>query len=170
MRTIPAARVAVVALCAFFTGCATIVSRPTQVMTVTSVPEGASVKINNKSGAAVHSGNTPMTVTLKKSRGYFKPERYTVHIAKEGYRNFDVTVEGAVNGWYFGNILFGGLIGLLAVDPATGAMYTLKPKEIGATLLELKVSNEGHQQTLTVILVEDVPKQYVSQLIPIAAD
>jgi len=170
MRQIPAARVAVVALCAFFTGCATIVSRPTQTMTVTSVPENASVKITNKSGAAVHSGSTPMTVTLKKGRGYFKPERYTVSITKEGYRNFDVTVEGAVNGWYFGNVIFGGLIGLLAVDPATGAMYTLKPKEIGATLTALKVSNEGREQTLTVVLVEDVPRQFVSQLIPITAN
>ena len=78
----------------------------------------------------MHSGNTPLTVTLKKGRGYFKAERYTVHIAKDGYHARDITVEGEVNGWYFGNIIFGGLIGLLAVDPATGAMYTLKPKEV----------------------------------------
>ena len=43
-------------------------------------------------------------------------------------------IDGAINGWYFGNIIFGGLIGMLAVDPATGAMYTLSPKEVLATL------------------------------------
>lgn len=148
-------------------GCATIVARSSQEITITSVPEGAAVKINNKSGAAVHSGNTPLTVTLKKGRGYFKAERYTVHIAKDGYHTRDITVEGEVNGWYFGNILFGGLIGLLAVDPATGAMYTLRPKEVETTLDALKVSRNGGEQTLTVMLVEDVPKELVGQLVPI---
>jgi len=148
-------------------GCATIVARSSQEITITSVPEGAAVKINNKSGAAVHSGNTPLTVTLKKGRGYFKAERYTVHIAKDGYHARDVTVEGAVNGWYFGNVLFGGLIGLLAVDPATGAMYTLRPKEVSTTLDALKVSRHGSGQTLTGVLVEDIPKELVSQLISI---
>jgi hypothetical protein len=170
VRSILAARVAVLALCAFSTGCATIIARSSQEMTITSVPEGASVKINNKGGAAVHSGNTPMTVTLKKGRGYFKPERYTVVVEKPGYQTFRVTVEGEVNGWYFGNILFGGLIGLLAVDPATGAMFTLRPKEVGATLDELKVERKGEEQSLTVILVEDVPLRYQDQLVPIAAN
>ena len=70
-----------------------------------------------------------MTVTLKKGRGYFKPENYTVRFTKEGFQPRELKCEGEVNGWYFGNIIFGGLIGLLAVDPATGAMYTLKPDD-----------------------------------------
>jgi hypothetical protein len=143
-------------------GCATIVARSSQEITITSVPEGAAVKIDNRGGTAVHSGNTPLTVSLKKGRGYFKPEKYTVHITKDGYRTRDVTVEGQVNGWYFGNIIFGGLIGLLAVDPATGAMYTLRPKEVETTLDALKVSRNGKEQTLTVVLVEDVPEELVS--------
>ena len=148
-------------------GCATIVARSSQEITITSVPEGAAVKINNKGGAAVHSGNTPMTVSLKKGRGYFKPERYTIHLEKDGYHVRDIVVQGEVNGWYFGNVLFGGLIGLLAVDPATGAMYTLKPKEVTSTLEALKVTRTDGGQTLTVILVEDVPKELVGQLIAI---
>jgi hypothetical protein len=148
-------------------GCATIVARSSQEITITSVPEGAAVKINNKGGAAVHSGNTPMTVTLKKGRGYFKAERYTIHLQKDGYHVRDIVVQGEVNGWYFGNVLFGGLIGLLAVDPATGAMYTLKPKEVTTTLDALKVTRTDQGQTLTVVLVEDVPKELVGQLIAI---
>lgn len=163
VRTVLACAVAALAS----SGCATIVAKSSQEMTITSVPEGAAIKINNKSGTAVHSGNTPLTVSLKKGRGYFKPERYTIHVAKDGYQTRDVTVEGQVNGWYFGNILFGGLIGLLAVDPATGAMYTLQPKEVSATLDALKVSRQSGGQTLTVVLVEDVPENLVTQLIPI---
>jgi hypothetical protein len=30
-----------------------------------------------------------------------------------------------MDGWYIGNILFGGVIGFLIVDPATGAMWKL---------------------------------------------
>ena len=108
--------------------------------------------------------------TLKKGRGYFKPETYTLSFSKEGYKPVDITVRGSVNGWYFGNVIFGGLIGLLAVDPATGAMYTLQPKEVAATLDALKVARDGREQTLTVLLVKEVPKEYVGQLVPIAAD
>ena len=152
------------------TGCATIVSKSTQTMTLTSVPDGATVRITNRSGVAVNSSSTPSTVTLKKGRGYFKPETYTLSFSKEGYKPVDITVRGSVNGWYFGNVIFGGLIGLLAVDPATGAMYTLQPKEVAATLDALKVARDGREQTLTVLLVKEVPKEYVGQLVPIAAD
>ena len=151
-------------------GCATIVAKSSQTITVTSVPAAANVSIVNKSGIPVHSGTTPMTVTLKKGRGYFKPELYTVHFTKDGFQPREIQVRGAVNGWYFGNILFGGLIGLLAVDPATGAMYTLKPKEVTSTLDALKVSREGSAQTLTVLLVEDIPKELVGQLIPVTGN
>ena len=123
-------------------GCATIVARSSQTITVSSVPEGAAVSIANGSGASVHSGNTPMTVTLKKGRGYFKPEHYTVRISKEGFQPHQLNIDGAINGWYFGNIIFGGLIGMLAVDPATGAMYTLKPDDVQAALVTLKASRE----------------------------
>ena len=170
MNSTYAARVAALALCAFFAGCATIIARSNQTITVTSAPEGAAVSVTNAAGSPVHSGNTPMTVTLKKGRGYFKAESYTFHISKEGYRPRDINIRGEVNGWYFGNIIFGGLIGLLAVDPATGAMYTLKPKEVGATLDELKVARNGREQTITVLLVEDVPREFVGQLIPVAAN
>jgi hypothetical protein len=170
MRLILAARVAALALCASITGCATIVARSNQTITVTSVPEGAALKITNKAGAAVHSSTTPTTVTLKKGRGYFKPETYVLHLEKEGFQARDISVRGEVNGWYFGNVIFGGLIGLLAVDPATGAMYTLRPKEVAATLDTLKVAREGREQTLTVLLVEDVPRELVGQLVPLQAD
>lgn len=28
-----------------------------------------------------------------------------------------------INGWYLGNLLFGGLLGWVIIDPITGAMY-----------------------------------------------
>ena len=136
-------------------GCATIVSKSSQEITVSSIPDGAAVRITNGSGAAVHSGNAPLTVTLKKGRGYFKPEHYVVHVTKEGFQPGEFKVDGAINGWYFGNIIFGGLIGMLAVDPNTGAMYTLAPKKLDAVLTPAnKVAFDPAKQTLQVSLVE----------------
>jgi hypothetical protein len=155
------------ALGATASGCATIVAKSSQTITITSVPDGAAVNIANAAGTGVHSGNTPMTVTLKKGRGYFKPEHYTVRINKEGFQPQQMTIDGAVNGWYFGNIVFGGLIGMLAVDPSTGAMYTLKPNTLTAALASLKVSQNRGERTLTVMLTEDVPVIFRDQLVPI---
>ena len=79
-------------------------------------------------------------------------------------------MRGAVIGWYFGNIIFGGLIGLLAVEPATGARYTLKPDAVEGTLSELKVSRTDEGRSLTVVLLANVPQDWLDQLVPIPAN
>jgi len=170
MKTAILARATLAACILGAAGCATIVAKSSQVVTVTSVPPGASVSIVNHAGTAVHSGNTPMTVTLKKGAGYFKAEHYLVRISKDGFQTRELRVDGAVNGWYFGNILFGGLIGMLAVDPSTGAMYTLRPEALDTTLDAVKVTRAGQEQSLTVVLLADLPPSALDQLIPLAAD
>jgi hypothetical protein len=59
----------------------------------------------------------------------------------DGYETKTISVECKLNGWYFGNILIGGLIGLLIVDPATGAMYKLSSEGITEDLMPLKSSS-----------------------------
>lgn len=113
-------------------GCATIFNSSSQAVKVTSAPEGASVVIRNRAGDNVHSGTTPFTVTLFRGAGYFKPETYLLTFVKDGFPTREVTITGSLSGWYFGNILFGGLIGMLAVDPVTGAMYALPDTVTGA--------------------------------------
>lgn len=41
-----------------------------------------------------------------------------------------VTLTYKLNGWYFGNILFGGAIGMQIIDPATSAMWKIKDPTI----------------------------------------
>jgi len=67
-----------------------------------------------------------MTVTLDTSNGFFSKAKYQVEASKAGYETSTTQISAGVNGWYFGNILFGGLIGMLIVDPATGAMWKLE--------------------------------------------
>jgi hypothetical protein len=52
-----------------------------------------------------------------------------------GYEPAEVQLKPSLSGWYFGNILFGGLIGMVAVDPNTGAMFNLMPNKVEQTLV-----------------------------------
>lgn len=110
------------------TGCSSIVSKTDYPVVIASKPDQAKFVITNRNGQGVFSGSTPATVVLKASSGYFKGESYTVVFSHEGYPDQTHTLTSSVDGWYFGNILIGGLIGMLIVDPATGAMYKLAPR------------------------------------------
>lgn len=140
-------------------GCATIFEGGTQPVTFKSVPEAASISIVNRAGEKIHLGTTPATVTLKRGAGYFKAEKYTIHIEKEGYAPKDLIVTGSMNGWYVANLLFGGLVGLLIVDPVTGAMYDLAPDTVSATLDAMNVKTSANDHSLIVVLANDVPAE-----------
>ena len=153
------------------TGCASIFSGSTQTLTFKSVPDTANITITNKLGEKIHTGSTPATVTLKRGNGYFKPAGYQVTFSKEGFQTKTVQVKATVNGWYIANIIFGGLIGFLIVDPITGAMYTLSPSDINTLLDAAQLSTtKKEQQSLTVMLVQDIPvdmmkrAQYIATL------
>lgn len=152
-----------IAALATMTGCASIISGSTQTLTFKSVPEQASISITNKAGEKVHTGVTPVTVTLKRGNGFFQSAAYHVTFKKEGFQTKTVQVTGTVNGWYVANIIFGGLIGLLIVDPATGAMYTLNPSDINTVLDENPTTSQKGQHSLTVMLLQDLPENLMSR-------
>jgi hypothetical protein len=110
---------------AMTTGCASIVSKSQYPVTINSNPSGATVTIKNKRGVDVQKATTPATVTLAASAGFFSPANYSFQFEKEGYFPASTSLSAGMDGWYIGNILFGGLIGILIVDPATGAMWKL---------------------------------------------
>ncbi len=111
-------------------GCASIIKGGgPQAIQFKSYPTGASCDIrdyntNNKLSSII----TPSIVPLEKSKGYFKYAKYRVNCSLEDRISQEAIIEGYANGWYIGgNLLAGGLIGYLIVDPATGAMWTLEP-------------------------------------------
>jgi len=87
-----------------------------------------------------------MTVSLEPKRGYFKGQSYTVRIELEGYRSDEIVLQSKLSGWYLGNVIFGGLIGMLIVDPLTGAMWNIAPEKIDRTLStqQVQLLNEGN--------------------------
>ena len=120
-------KICAIALISFFaSGCASIVSKSNYPVSITSTPSAASFTITNRSGQQISSGTTPQTLTLKSSAGFFKVESYNIAFSKEGFADQNYVLKSTVDGWYIGNVLLGGLLGMLIVDPATGAMYKLQ--------------------------------------------
>jgi len=121
-------------LCWGFGACASIVSGGPKKVTVNTQPPGARVTVYNKEGRAISTSQTPTTLSLDRSHGYFQGEDYRLVFEKSGYRRAEVMIHASINGWYFGNLAFGGVIGMLVVDPLTGAMYTLEPDHVQQVL------------------------------------
>jgi hypothetical protein len=116
---------ALVVVSVFSTGCASIVSKSKYPVSITTEPAAAKIEVKDQDGIVRFSGVSPTTAILDSGNGYFTRARYTVTAAKDGYTPATFQVQNSMNGWYWGNILFGGLIGFFLVDPITGAMFQI---------------------------------------------
>lgn len=161
--------VALIALVAFTASCASIIHGSTQQVSIQSRPDAAKITVVDKNGQAIGGGTTPATMTLKRGAGFFSGAKYIVRIEKDGYAAREVPVVGRVSGWYIGgNFLFGGLIGWLIVDPATGGMWTLSPEEVRAELSPQQGAIWHDNSGFTVVLKEQVPQEILSHMKPVA--
>jgi hypothetical protein len=155
------AMVVIVCLCIPFglLSCASIIGKGgPETLNVRSAPDQADVTILDEAGTKIFTGKTPTTVSLEKKRSYFHGKKYSVRISKEGFADQQVTVDTNVNAWYVaGNIVFGGLIGWLIVDPLTGAMWSLDTKELNISLEQAKQGSRSESINMGVMLLEDVP-------------
>jgi len=161
--------VMIFALTLSLAACATIMGDKTQLIGLKSEPSGAHVTITDEKGDNIFVGATPTSITLKKSDGsYFGGKAYNVIISKSGYKPVTVLLSTHANGWYIGgNLVLGGLIGWLIVDPFTGAMYTIKPESVNAQLKAEGVSGSYRKGTLRVAMMEDVPESMRRLLVPL---
>jgi hypothetical protein len=104
------------------TSCATIIHGTGQDVGISSSPTGASVWIDN-----TEKGRTPLITKLSRK------DNHIVRIQLDGYQSFEATLTRGVSGWVWGNVAFGGLIGL-AVDAISGGIYKLTPEQISGAL------------------------------------
>lgn len=110
------------ALLLLCTGCSTLVNGPTQKVCITTKPSGARVSVDN-----CFVGTTPIRVDMRRS------SRHVVTLDLSGYETMDIHFDKHVSGWVFGNIVFGGLIGL-AIDAVSGSMFRLTPEQLHTEL------------------------------------
>lgn len=151
-------------------GCASIVGKGgSETLNLSSSPDRANVTITDEAGQVVYRGNTPTVVNLEKKKAYFSGKDYTVVISKSGSQNQTIQVKTRPNGWYLaGNLLFGGLIGYLIVDPLTGAMWTFDTNAVNVNLLGNAVSRNG-VMGLNVVMLRDVPPALRDELVALKA-
>ena len=120
-----------------FAGCATIVSDTQKTIHIdTNQPHSQVTILNN--GKPYKTLSTPATVSLPCGDGFFTSSSFTFRFEKEGYRSYQTCRDASLNGWYWGNIIFGGLLGILIVDPASGAMWKLDDTTVVGNLTPLK--------------------------------
>lgn len=145
-----------VTIAAFATGCASILHGTLQPMSISSTPTGANVTVDGTS-----SGSTPMTASLSRKH------EHTVKIEMQGYKPMEVKLNKGIDGWFWGNLLLGGLVGMI-IDGSTGAMYKLSPSQIDATLKQegLGVRVRDDQLLIGVTLTPDPAWQKIGQLQP----
>jgi hypothetical protein len=109
-------------------GCATIVKGTKQDIKLNSDPPGATAVIDRDIAV-----KTPATVKLSRK------EVHTVVFTLEGYESKTVYLNQAMEPWVWGNVVLGGIIGLL-VDVSSGAANRLTPQEINVPLNALPPS------------------------------
>lgn len=114
-------------------GCASIFSGTTQTISLRTTP-GAAYTITDSYGKRVASGQGEGTASLERGVGYFSPHAYKANITKAGHQPRTIDITPGINPWYFANILIGGVVGMVIVDPLTGAMYKFYPSDIDAPL------------------------------------
>lgn len=151
-------------------GCATIMGKGAhESLNVRSNPDQANIVIIDESGIRIFEGKTPTSLPLEKKKGYFSGKKYFVNIKKDGYAEQVITVDTKVNGWYVGgNLLFGGVIGWLIVDPATGAMWKLDTNEIDVILEAPKQGTVIKRDTARIVLLEDVPLSLREKMVKVS--
>ncbi|MBK7422463.1 MAG: hypothetical protein IPJ48_04835 [Propionivibrio sp.] len=115
-------------------GCATVTKGTTQPVTLHTDPDGATCDVTRELKNVASLSATPGQVIVDKAWGSID-----VSCRKSGHQPTEVRVDSEVQGWTFGNILIGGIIGF-ALDAASGAMrqypqfimLTLVPEEFAS--------------------------------------
>ena len=79
-------------------------------------------------------GQTPCKFEVKRT------EDHTVTVTKEGYSTYKAQIGPAPSGWLLGNLIFGGLPGLI-IDFCSGAWAEADPDNVEATLVPTKVTS-----------------------------
>jgi hypothetical protein len=123
-----------------FTGCASIVDGGDKKVHFNSQPEGAKVTVYDKEDKEVAVVTTPGMMKLERG-GPYSRRWYRVDYELPGYYPYETRINSTLDGWYWGNIVWGffGLAGagiaFGVVDPVTGNMWTIEPRDVNCNFV-----------------------------------
>lgn len=116
------------AVFALLASCSTLLGGgPKQKVTISADQSKAHFVIKDQTGQTVFDGTDPGTLQLP--RKY----TYTVEVSLDGYAKQTVFISQGINGWFWGNLCLGGVVGMV-IDFATGSMWDLQPSKLDIKL------------------------------------
>ena len=134
--------------------CASIMHGTHEDVGISSTPTAAQVTIDGQI-----TGTTPVVAHLTRK------ENHIIRMELPGYQPYEGTITHSVSGWVWGNIVFGGLVGL-AVDAIDGGMYKLEPEQVSGLLLanNAVVTPNRDGIYMVVVLKPEAGWQKIAQL------
>lgn len=128
-------------------GCGAIIHGSKQNVMFQTNPDGASVEVYDAMDVSFGSCTTPCTLELKRKN------EYKVILSKPGYQPAEMVIQKGTSGWIWGNLLFGGLIGLV-VDLTSGSAYKLKNDMIEVTLSKTTIGAIPDLNTEGIVIID----------------
>lgn len=133
--------------------CASIMNGSNQGIAFSSTPVGAAISVDGQ-----QMGVTPAVLRLARK------DTHTVRLDLDGYAPFEMKLERKMSGWVWGNILFGGIVGVI-VDGTTGAMYRLSPDNVDGAMQTRTAVIDGRQSIqIAIVMTPDASWEKIGQL------
>jgi hypothetical protein len=101
-------------------------------------------------------GQTPQTVPLPRKN------EYQIEFTAAGFQPQSIALTKSLNGWVWGNFVFGWIIGF-AIDFISGAAYKLEPALVTINLVQTHASN-GVVGTSAVVDVRSESGRLIRQV------
>ena len=137
-------------------GCGSMINGTTQSMSIQATPKLATIQLLSANGSLIAESNGSLFYNLNRSNGFFDGADYNLKISAPGYQDHTIPLTSSPSGWYIaGNIVLGGFLGWLIVDPISGGMWALD-------------APKGHDITnLKVTLLQDATDEMMSKAIKV---
>lgn len=129
------------ALTTGFAGCATIVSKSQYSFAVKANEPGTIVNVYDEKDVLVTWIKAPGTITLDAYAGFFSPASYRFVFEKPGFENDESIVAAKIDPCYWINLIciYSAPLGMLLVDPISGAMWSFDENVVIMGFLQPKV-------------------------------
>ena len=141
-------------------GCATITKGTDQLVTIDTEPDGAVCDLFTDDKQIAVINPTPGSIKVPKSK-----KDLSVRCEKDGYFPTEGVIKSSFQGMTFGNILFGGIIGI-AIDAGSGAMNKYE-EGVSITLIPESFSSEEERDGFFDTLRADYLVEYDAAVVKI---
>lgn len=148
MKKYPGSYAIAVLMTMVVAGCATIASGTSQVISVSSNVDGATIYLDE-----AQIGTTPFAGPVKKGKSMIRLEA-------PGYRNENVSLSKSLDPVFWGNIILGGTLGSIT-DFGTGAAYQYAP---ASYQVEMRASGQGEEAFVRQLVTRKFAMIFIDEI------